>query len=129
MSKLDRTKVARVLKDASTALQQVARERDATLAENSKLAAENRALRLRRESEKVAASMHDKGINNGVAFPTLVESLEKKAHSDPRGFEVLREAVELSGPDILTKTASVGSINKTSVEGTDLERFILGDVG
>ena len=123
---LDNTKVAQVLRDGATALRKTASERDALTVQNVKLAAENKTLRLRMEAEKVAMDMHDKSVNAHIPFESLVEQLEKKAHADPRGFSVLREAVNLAGPDMF-KNASVSSTTN-AVEGTDFERYILGDV-
>lgn len=123
---LDQTKVAQVMRDGAIALTKVAAERDSYKAGYSKLAAENKTLRLRMEAEKVAMDMHDKSVNSEVPFEKLVEHLEKKAHEDPQGFSVLREAVKLTGPDML-KTASVNS-NLHAPEGSDFERYILGDV-
>lgn len=126
MGKLNQTKVAQVIRDGAIALRKTAAERDTLLTVNAKLASENRTLRLRMEAEKVAMDMHDKGVHASVPFEQLVEQLEKKAHADPRGFSVLREAVNIAGPDML-KTASVGSDTHAS-EGSDFERYILGDV-
>lgn len=125
-TKMDSTKIARVINDGAVALVKTAEERDAYKAQVEKLAAENHALRVRMEAEKVAMDMHDKGVNSHVGFADLVDQLEKKAHQDPRGFAVLREAVNIAGPDML-KAASVGGSN-TASEGSDFERFILGDV-
>jgi adenylate cyclase class IV len=125
--KLDQTKVAQVLRDGAIALTKVAAERDAYAVANEKLAAENNTLRLRMEAEKVAMDMHDKGIHSSVPFERLVEQLEKRAHADPHGFAVTREAVGLTGPD-MSKTASVAS-DVQAPSGSDFERFIFGNVG
>jgi len=123
---LNNTKVAQVLRDGAIALRKTAAERDTLAAANEKLAAENKTLKLRMEAEKVAMDMTDKGMSDGRPFEALVDQLEKKAHVDPRGFDVLREAVNITGPDML-KAASVAS-NINAPEGSDFERYILGDV-
>jgi hypothetical protein len=125
MTQLNQTKVAQALRDGAIALRKTAAERDALTAANEKLAAENQTLRLRMEAEKLAMDMTEKGASNGADFETLADQLEKKAHADPHGFSVLREAVQITGPDML-KAASVGG--RSSIEGTDFERYILGDV-
>ena len=126
--KLTQEKIAQVLRDGSIALTAVAQERDKLASDNTKLAAENRALRLRMEAEKTAMDMHDKGLEAGVPFESLVEQLEKKAHADPEGFVVLRKAVGLAGPDMF-KTASIGESTALAGGGSEFERYILGDVG
>jgi hypothetical protein len=70
--------------------------------------------------------MREKGINDDVPLETLVDALEKKAQEDPDHFQVLKEAVGLTGPDMF-KTASIGG-RTMAQEGNDFERFILGDV-
>lgn len=121
-------KIAQVLRDGSLALRKLAAERDTLQSQNEKLAQENKVLHTRMEAEKVAMDMHERNVHTNIPLDLLVEQLEKKAHEDPRGFEVIREAVNMTGPDLL-KTASVGS--STSMpdgSSTDFERFILGDV-
>lgn len=121
-------KIAQVLRDGSLALRKLAAERDTLQSQNEKLAQENKVLHTRMEAEKVAMDMHERNVHTNIPLDLLVEQLEKKAHEDPRGFEVIREAVNMTGPDLL-KTASVGS--STSMpdgSSTDFERYILGDV-
>jgi hypothetical protein len=124
---MDQTKIAQVLRDGATALVQVSHERDHLAQENTKLASEVKSLRLRMEAEKVAMDMHDKGVHTSVSFEDLTDQLEKKAHQDPHGFEVLREALNITGPDML-KTAAVGT-NVSASTGSDFERYIIGDIG
>ena len=121
-------KVAQVLRDGAIALTKVAAERDALAEDNKKLASEVQALRLRREAEKVASDMGSKGLEPNVPFESLVERLEKKAHKDPHGFAVLRDAVGLVGPD-MSKTAGIaGGMHAPADTTSDFERYILGDV-
>jgi predicted RNase H-like nuclease (RuvC/YqgF family) len=127
-NKMDQTKIAQVLADSASTLVKVAHERDALKTERDKLAQENAALKNRMEAEKVAMDMHERGINAEVAISDLVEALEKKAAEDPAHFQVLKEAVGLTGPDMF-KSASIGGKTEASGGGiTDFERFIHGDV-
>lgn len=123
----DNVKVAQVLRDGAIALHRTTVERDTLAADNAKLAADNNTLRLRMEAEKVAMDMRDKGMHTDVPFEALVEHLEKRAHADPQGFAVLREAVNLTGPDMM-KAASVATNVNASGTSTDFERYILGDI-
>jgi hypothetical protein len=126
--KMDQVKVARVIKDAAVALRTVSQERDALQTENAKLAQANRVLTTRMQAEKVAMDMHDKGVHTAMPFADLVDTLEKRAHQDPKGFEVLKEAVNLTGPDMM-KTASVGTTAAAHLGASDFEQYILGDIG
>lgn len=122
----NKTKVAQVLRDGAVALRKTAAERDTLLSKVAELTTENNSLKLRMDAEKVAMDMTDKGMAGGLSTEALIDQLEKKAHADPRGFEVLREAVNITGPDMF-KAASVASdINAPT--GSDFERYILGDV-
>ncbi len=126
-NQLDQVKVAQIQRDAAIALIKTGAERDALLVANQKLAADNQLLRGRMVAEKVAMDMHDKGIHTDIKYADLVDQLEKRAHADPQGFATLREAVNLTGPDML-KTASVAS-EVHAPNGSDFERYILGDIG
>lgn len=118
MNKESASKFAQVIRDAQSALISVTQERD-------KLAAENSAFRRRAEATKVAAAIHDKGIDLDVDFPDLVERLEKAA-SDGRLGEIER-AVDMVGPDM-----SFGKTNHDDVShggSNSFEGFIMGTVG
>lgn len=122
-------KIAQLVHDSAVALRSTVAERDSLRGQLHKLAAENKQMKLRMEAEKVAMDMADKGVSNGMSFEDLVESLEKKAHTDPMGFRVLREAVTLTGPDMF-KTASIAEPSGKRIAGaTDFEQYILGGVG
>lgn len=120
MPDLDKEKVAQVLSDASRALRSVSAERD-------KLAHENSLLKRHQEAQKLAAAMHDKGLNLDVDQDSLVSDLEKAAEEGR--FSVIQEAVDMVAPNmgyngILTSDdAPVGGGNNA------LESFILGNVG
>ena len=123
--RMDQEKVAQVLRDAGTAMRAVATERDEAvdkLAEaNAKLAAYER----RTMAEKVAAQMHHKGINTDVEFSDLVSDLEKAASEGKLG--TIENAVEMVGPDMSLKTASIHDSPRAS--GNAFEAFLLGGVG
>lgn len=120
MPELDNEKVAKVLKDAGVMLKSVAEERD-------KLASKCALLERRFEAQKLASSMHAKGLNRDVEYDALVENLEKAAE-DGR-LPVIQEAVDMVGPNM----GSIGSLSHDDhpVGGgsNPFESFILGDVG
>jgi len=121
MKKISSQKIAQVLNDAQTALRKVAEERDHAL---DKLASMER----RREAEKLASVMHDKGIHLDVDHITLSDDLEKAAEEGR--LPIIQQAVAMMAPNMGLKTASLNNDDST-IGGaqTDLERFIFGDVG
>ncbi len=121
MNKLSNEKVAQVLHDAGAALRVMAAERDSV---TEKLAGMVR----RRDAEKLAAAMHDKGINLDQQFTALADDLEKAA--DEGRLPVIQEAVGMVAPDMAFKTASITTDEyQTGAGESDLVRFVLGDVG
>lgn len=84
--------------------------------------------RMRRDdAEKVASAMHDKGIQMDVPFEQLVDSLEKAASYGK--LEQIAEAVDLVGPNMGEKIASLSDGGHLQGGVSAFERFILGDVG
>lgn len=123
---MDQNKVAQVLADSASTLVKLAHERDAYQAAYTKVAQQNEQLLKRMDAEKVAMDMRERGINEEVPLGDLVDSLYKQAQEDPNRFEVIKEAVGLTGPDMF-KTASIGG-KQEAREENDFERFILGAV-
>lgn len=123
---MDQNKVAQVLADSASTLVKVAHERDVYQAAYTKVAQQNEQLLKRMDAEKVAMDMRERGINEEVPLGDLVDSLYKQAQEDPNRFEVIKEAVGLTGPDMF-KTASIGG-KQEAREENDFERFILGAV-
>jgi len=93
---------------------------------------ESRLGRLQRrdEAEKLAYVMHSKGIDTDVPIEQLTERLEKLAEQDIRKFYNFQDAVELVGPDMGTKLAQLNnSEERSGIGGSDLERWLVGQVG
>lgn len=121
----EQQKIAQVLTDSANALRTMAVERDQTLEKNAALQRRLQEYERRTRCEKVAAMMHQKGINTDVNFQDLVEDLEKKAMEGK--LDTIREAVDMVGPDMSVKTAS---IHEQPAGGeTDFERFLIGGIG
>jgi len=118
-------KAASMLVDAGVTLKKQASKistlKDELQAERGKTA----MLERRMEAEKVAADMHDKGVNVDVPFDKLAAKLEEEPA--PR-LEVIKEALAMQAPDML-RGAHLSDSPAPGGGTSDFERFILGDVG
>ncbi len=116
MTKASAQKYAQALKTASSALRQAVAERDEALA---KVAAFERRERV----TKLASSMIEKGLNDDP-IDKLANDLDVLA--DQGKLDTLEAAVELAGPNMLGKLASLSNDRPSpSGSGNDLERFLL----
>jgi DNA anti-recombination protein RmuC len=123
-----RQKVAQLLGDTSQALRQVTSERDDALhkaaAAETKLATIERRL----EAEKVAARMHQKGLELDTDLNDLADHLEKAAQEGKLG--EIQRAVEMVGPNMsIAKTAHVNDDQPAGGGNSDLVRYLVGSVG
>lgn len=116
MQKLSSDKIAEVLADTQQVLLAVCSERD-------KLAAEVSQLRMRADAEKLASTMHEKGVHLDTPFESLVEDLEKAA-SEGR-FSVIKEAVDMMAPN-MGLNASLRNDDVGGTGASALETFLLG---
>jgi hypothetical protein len=120
-------KIAQVMADGSRALRQVATERDKLASENISLKTKLASIETRLTCEKVAAEMHEKGLNTDVEFPELVDALEKDAQAGR--LPVIQEAVKMAAPYMGHRIAHINN-DETSADGmSDLEKFLVGSVG
>ena len=122
---MDQEKVAEVLQAAGTAIRNVAAERDELENKLASAEAKNQMYERRVMAEKVAAQMHNKGINTDTDFSSLVAELEKAASEGK--LDTIENAVEMVGPDMSLKTASIHDSPRAS--GNSFEAFLLGGVG
>lgn len=118
MEKMSSTKVAQVLHDAQVAIRHVAAERDAALAKCA-------SMERRRDAEKLAATMHEKGLNLDKSAEQLADELEKAAEQGD--LPIITRAVDMIGPNMGLATLSDDS-TKTASAGSDFERYIFGGV-
>lgn len=119
-------KEAQVLLAARDALIKVAEERDAVKEELRKERLKLAAIETRLECEKLAAQMHEKGINTDQDFVDLVASLEKEAS---RGrLPVIQEAVSMSAPNMGVKTASINNDETSGMGASQLEQYLVGSI-
>ena len=122
MDKLSNAQLAEVIADGAATL----RTQQAYIGElEEKLASKESRDRV----EKLAASMHTKGLGLDVPVADLADKLEKTAAAGK--LDAFEHAVDLVGPDMGRKLAS---INEEAGAGSgagssDLESFIVGDVG
>lgn len=122
-----KTKEAQVLTAARDALIKVASERDEVTRERDALKMKLAQVRTRLECEKVAAQMHEKGINTDQDFTDLVDDLEKAAY-DGR-LPIIKEAVKMQAPNMGTKIASINNDETSEVGSSHLEQYLVGSVG
>ena len=120
MDKLSTAKVAQVLADAQQVILSVTDERD-------KLASKLSELETRREAEKVAAALHEKGMRLDTEYGVLVQELEKAA-SDGR-LPVIQEAVDMVAPNMGIRATSLTNDEVTAGGGSALESYLVGNVG
>jgi TPR repeat protein len=119
MADLDKEKVAKVLADSAQALRSVTAERD-------KLAEQNYRMSRHFEAQKLAAVMHEKGINMDVDTEALVDKLEKAAEAGR--LPAIQEAMDMMAPNM----GFTGTLTNDDVHGsgeTAFESFIIGGVG
>jgi hypothetical protein len=118
-------KTAQVLRDSAQLVRSVSSERDAL---QEKLAAseqKNKAYERRAACEKLAAQMHLKGFRVDEDLHALADDLEKSAMAGK--LPVIEEAVNMAGPNMSTKTASISETHAAT--GSEFERYLLGNVG
>lgn len=122
MNKISNAQVAEVLTDAATTL----RAQQAYIGElETKLASKEH----RERAEKLAGVMHGKGLELDVSASDLADRLEKAAAANK--LDVLETAVDLVGPDMGSKLASIINDDGQGVSSaaSALESFIIGQTG
>ena len=115
MKKLSQDQKLAVLAEVPEVLRKVAAERDIYRDELVKIASRHRV-------EKLAASMIDKGLETG-SVDEVANHLEKSASEGELDLEVTEKAVEIAGPNMLQKSASVS--DEASGGDTEFERYIV----
>jgi hypothetical protein len=121
MEKISNEKVAAVLRDTENALRAMAAERDDAV---TKLA----AVKQNHECQKLAAVMHQKGINTDTDFETLVESLEKSAEQGR--LPIIQEAVGMMGGQMsFANLNNDAPVAQSGAGESNLTQYILGNVG
>lgn len=122
-----KTKEAQVLTSARDVLLKVASERDNLTRERDALKMKLAQVHTRLECEKVAAQMHEKGINTDQDFADLVDNLEKAAYEGR--LPIIQEAVQMQAPNMGTKIASINNDETTGQGSSQLEQYLVGSVG
>ena len=121
MDKLSAEQIQEVLSDVPGVIRDL-------VGRNTQLEEKVAAYELRGRVVKLAGEMHKKGIDLDVPVDTLADRLEKSAEEGSLG--EWEKAVALVGPDMGTKMAQVaGDEQRSSLGSSDLERFLVGDVG
>ena len=121
MNKLSNEKISQVLQEAPGVIR-------ALVNENAGLRTKVANMERRQDAEKLADAMHTKGLELDKTAEELTESLEKAASQGK--FETIRAAVDMVGPDMGSKLASIANNDGQGMTvGSDLERFLVGGVG
>lgn len=123
MDKVSNLQFAEVMSDAASVLRT---QQDQINDLQSKLASRD----LRDRVEKIAHSMHEKGIELDSSTEVIADRLEKVAEQTPEKLDAIEHGVDLVGPDMGMKVAQLTSDNQQPGAGaSDFERFIVGTVG
>lgn len=116
MQKLSSGEKQEVLVEAAEVLRKVAAERDVYRDELLKVAG-------RKRLEKLAVAMIEKGLESG-SVDEIADRLEKSAEEDDFDLLATEKAVQMAGPNMLSKAASVS--DQSSSEGNSaLERYVM----
>lgn len=123
MDKVSSQQIAEVLADSAATLrsqQEVINDLREKLASRS----------MRDRVEKLAHSMHEKGLELDSSVEVLADRLEKMAEATPGKLDAIEHGVDLVGPDMGMKVAQLTS-DGTPQDGiaSDFERFIIGHAG
>lgn len=122
--KISAAKAAAVYAEVPGVLRKLAAERDELRAENDNLREKVAEYEQNDRIEKIARSMHDKGIDVASSMEEKIERI-KEAADRGRSLEVIEEAVEMTAPNgELAKLADGESGNS----GDQLTAYLLGGV-
>lgn len=118
MEKLSAEKVLTFLAASADTLEKVAAERDALMEENASLKQQLATYQVNERVEKIAAEVHDKGIEQGRTMDETREFLLQKAASGE--LDVIEKAVGMTAAS--TPLGYVGEMPKGD---NSLDEFIL----
>lgn len=119
-TKISSAQIGQLLTDSAAALRKVAAERDVL---KEKVA----RLERRDAATKLANDMHNKGLNTELELSELINRLEKTAGT--ADFAAIEKAVDMAGPNMGRKIAEALSDGAPTSGASDLERYVMGDLG
>jgi|GEM_PF-3509956 len=133
MEKISSKKVAAVLSTVPSMLRGLAKERDELLEKNANLQAKVAEYARRERVERIAKTAGERGIDSlGESYEEKVASIEA-AMEKGRSLDVMEEAIKMSAPrgDLagLVGDELTGSDGASSASGSQLESYLLGDLG
>lgn len=133
MEKISSKKVAAVLSTVPSMLRGLASERDELLEKNAQLQARVEEYERRERVERIAKTASERGIDSlGESHEEKIASIEA-AMEKGRSLDVMEEAVKMSAPrgDLadLVGDELTGSDGASSVSGSQLESYLLGNLG
>jgi hypothetical protein len=120
--KISAAQAAQVYSEVPGVLRALASERDELLTKNASLLAEVQEFKRRDRIEKIARSMHAKGIDPDSTMEEKSERI-KEAADRGKSLDVLEEAIEMTAPN--------GELAKLAEEqpgngATQLEAYLVG---
>ena len=133
MEKISSNKVAAVLSTVPNMLRGLAQERDSLMEKNAQLQSRVAEYERRERVEQIAKTAGERGIDSlGDSHEEKVASIETAVEKG-RSLDVMEEAVKLSAPrgDLASLTGDelTGADGASSVSGTQLESYLLGNLG
>jgi hypothetical protein len=120
--KISAVHAAQVYSEVPGVLRALVTERNELLEKNAALSKECAAFERRDRIEKIARSMHDKGVNPSSSLEEKADQI-KEAAERGRSLDVIEEAIEMTAPN--------GALAKLAEEqpgngATQLEAYLLG---
>lgn len=120
--KISAAQAAQVYSEVPGVLRTLVSERNGLLEKNAALRKENAEFKRRDRIEKIARSMHDKGIDPGSSLEEKEDRI-KQAAERGRSLDVIEEAIDMTAPN--------GDLAKLAEEqpgngGNPLEAYLLG---
>jgi ribosomal protein S1 len=125
-TKISAAQAFQVYSEVPGVLRGLVEERDNLLSKVASLRAELEEYKVSDRIEKIAHTMDDKHIDNGVSFDEKVERI-KEAHASGRSLDVIEEAVDMTAPQ--GGMAHLGNELETGNGAVELESYLLGGIG
>jgi hypothetical protein len=120
--KISAAQAAQVYSEVPSVLRALVSERNELLEKNASLRTENEEFKRRDRIEKIARSMHDKGIDPNSSLEEKADRI-KEAAERGRSLDVIEEAIDMTAPN--------GDLAKLAEEqpgngANQLEAYLLG---
>lgn len=121
-AKVGSAQLSELLKEGADTLRKTASERDFYKGKFAEMELRNRC-------EKLARSMHSKGVNADHTVEALTDWHVKQAAAGELSLDVIEKAVELQGPDMAQKIGHLASDGPTGGGSSQLEQYLNSQIG